>query len=70
VERHDAQNCDQRSWFVTSWWNWISDVLTMLPRALGQRSACACLSAANFSWTSSPRRSWLNLDALKLRMAS
>jgi hypothetical protein len=39
---------------VISWWNWISLVLTVEPRALGQRSADAVLSSANLVWTVSP----------------
>jgi len=53
-DRPAAQNCDQRYWFVISWWNWISLVFTRLPSARGQRSADAALSSANFVWTVSP----------------
>ena len=42
-----AQNCDQRNWFVTSWWNCTSEALMRAPRALGQRSAWATCSDEN-----------------------
>ncbi len=67
--RH-GQNCDHRYWLVTSWWNWISDGLTMLPSARGHRSACACLRSAYRSWTRSPRRSLASLLDLNGRIAS
>lgn len=40
------QNCDQRYWFVTSWWKRISEPFTCEPSAFGQRSADTSLSSA------------------------
>lgn len=65
-----AQKCDQRSWFVTSWWNCTSEALMRVPRALGQRSAWACLISANLACTSSPITSCMNRLPLNSRMAS
>ena len=65
-----AQNCDQRNWFVTSWWNCTSEALMRVPRALGQRSAWASLSSANLACTSSPITSCMNRLPLNSRMAS
>lgn len=48
------QNMPQRNWLVTSWWNWISGTLIWVPSALGQRSACICLSSAYLATTVSP----------------
>jgi hypothetical protein len=65
-----AQNCDQRSWFVTSWWNCTSEALMRVPRALGQRSAWASLISAYLACTSSPITSCMNRLPLNSRMAS
>ncbi len=64
------QNCDQRYWLVTSWWNWISLRLTRVPRALGQRSAEASLRSAYLPCTSSPMSSIAQRLPLKSRSPS
>ncbi len=65
-----AQNCDQRNWFVTSWWYCTSEALMRVPRALGQRSAWASLISAYLPCASSPNTSCMNRLPLNCRMAS
>jgi hypothetical protein len=65
-----AQNCDQRNWFVTSWWNMTSLRLMREPSAFGERSAAASFAPAYFSCTSVPRTSRMNELSLKKPNAS
>ena len=57
-------------WFVTSWWNKISSVLTIVPSSIGQRPAWLFLRPRYFSWLSSPSISFAHALDLKWRMAS